>query len=83
MDRDRLRDGVDDAIERARDVAGDVLSGARSRLDGRMRQAAGRAENAYDATLNSLEGAARDRPLQVLALALGVGFILGLLTLRR
>ena len=83
MDRNTMRNGVDDAVSRARETASGVLSGARSRLDGRARQAADRAEAAYDTTLKSIEDAARERPLPALALALGLGFVVGLLALRR
>jgi ElaB/YqjD/DUF883 family membrane-anchored ribosome-binding protein len=83
MDRNTMQNGVDEAVSRARETANGVLNGARSRLDGGARQAADRAEAAYEASLRSIEDAARDRPLPALALALGLGFIVGLLALRR
>jgi ElaB/YqjD/DUF883 family membrane-anchored ribosome-binding protein len=83
MNQDRIRNGMDRAVRGARDVAGGVLSNARARLDDGAEAAAERAEDAYEATLKSLEGATRDRPLTLLAMALGIGFVVGLLTVRR
>lgn len=82
MNEDRIRNGVDRAVRGARDVAGGVLSNARAKLDDGAESAAERAGDAYDATLKSLEGATRDRPLAVLAMALGIGFVVGLMTRR-
>ncbi len=83
MNRDTIRNGVDDTVKRARDTADGLLSEARHRLDDGGRRVADKAEDAYGATLKSVEGAARDRPLQTVALALGIGFIAGLLAVRR
>ncbi|HEX4180295.1 MAG TPA: hypothetical protein VHY32_05855 [Caulobacteraceae bacterium] len=83
MNRDDIHDGVEEAVGKARKAASGAFKQARSRLDGPAHRAAENAEDAYGAALKSLEGAARDRPLQVVALALGLGFIAGLLAVRR
>jgi ElaB/YqjD/DUF883 family membrane-anchored ribosome-binding protein len=83
MNRDTIRNGVEDTVERARDAANGLFNEARHRLDDSGRRVADRAEDAYGAALKSLEGAARDRPLQIVALALGIGFIAGLIAVRR
>lgn len=83
MNQDRLRSSAHDAAHRIREAANGVLGGARERVADGAHQAADRAEDAYDAALRSLEESARERPLAALALALGIGFIVGLLAVRR
>ena len=83
MNRDEIRDGVKKAADRARDVADDLLGDTRERLNGNLHKAAGRAQGAYGEALESIESSAREQPLPALAIALGIGFVIGLLALRR
>jgi ElaB/YqjD/DUF883 family membrane-anchored ribosome-binding protein len=83
MTQDRLRNGAHDAAQRIREAANGVLGSARARVGDSAHHAADRAEDAYDAALASLAGTARERPFMALALALGIGFIAGVLAVRR
>lgn len=83
MNRDGIRDSVNEAVGRARDAAGDALNSGRAKLKGDLRQAASRTQGAYGEALETLESTAREQPLPALALALGIGFIIGLLAIRR
>ncbi len=83
MNRDEIRSGVNDAVDRARDAANDLLSNGRAKLNDEFHDVAGRAKGAYGDTLETLESRAREQPLPALALALGIGFVIGLLALRR
>ena len=83
MNRDEIRDGVKKAASRARDVADDLLGETREHLNGNLHKAAGRAQGAYGEALESIESSAREQPLPALAIALGIGFVIGLLALRR
>jgi ElaB/YqjD/DUF883 family membrane-anchored ribosome-binding protein len=83
MDRDRIVDNLNEAADRARDSAGDLLNSGRAKLDDGLRQAAGRARGAYGEALENLQTTTRERPLPALGVALGVGFVIGLLAIRR
>jgi len=78
-----MRSDADRALSRARDAASDLLGQAREGLNGGARHAADRAEGIYEETLRGLEGSTRQSPLTALALALGIGFVIGLLAVRR
>ncbi len=83
MNREELRNGVNDAVDRARDAAGDLLHDGRAKLNDEFRDVAGKARGAYGDTMETLASRAREQPLPALAIALGVGFVIGLLALRR
>lgn len=83
MNQNGIRDGVNEAVGRVRDTADQVLSDTGDKLKGGLRQTANRAQGAYGDALESLESSTRERPLPVLALALGIGLIIGLLSFRR
>jgi len=83
MNRNEIRDGVKKAAGQAREAANDLLDDARDKLGGNLHKAAGRAQGAYGEALESIESSAREQPLPALALALGIGFVIGLLALRR
>ena len=83
MNQDAIRDGVNEAFDRARSAAGDLLDRGRSKVNVGTHHAAERAKDVYDEALHTLERRARDRPLPAVALALGVGFLIGLLAVRR
>ena len=82
MGQDGIRDRVNAAIDRARDAAEGVAGDARVHVNDGLRRAADRAEDAYGASLRTVESRAREQPLPALALALGIGFVIGLLAIR-
>jgi uncharacterized protein YjbJ (UPF0337 family) len=83
MNQDRIRGGIKEAVGRVQDAAGGLMGDTRAQLNGKFRQAAGRAEGAYGDTLEALEGSVLERPLPALAVALAVGILVGLLAARR
>ena len=83
MDQNGIRDGVNEAFEKARSTAGDLLDRGRSKMNAGTHEAAERARDAYGEALHTLESRTRERPIPAVALALGVGFLIGLLTVRR
>jgi ElaB/YqjD/DUF883 family membrane-anchored ribosome-binding protein len=77
--REKLNGGLHKAADRAQDAYGE----ARDTLNGGLHKVAGRAQGAYGEALESIESSAREQPLPALAIALGIGFVIGLLALRR
>ena len=71
--REKLNGGLHKAADRAQDAYGE----ARDTLNGGLHKAAGRAQGAYGEALESIESSAREQPLPALAIALGIGFVIG------
>ena len=70
---------VNDGIQETRARAEETVAAAKDRLSGLQQDIAGTAREALDAG----EGYLRDNPWQSLAIAAGVGFVLGALLTRR
>jgi uncharacterized protein YjbJ (UPF0337 family) len=83
MNQDRIRGGVKEAVGRVQDAAGGLIGDTRTQLNGKLRQVAGRAESAYGETFDNLQDAVVERPVPAVAIALGIGFVIGLLASRR
>jgi uncharacterized protein YjbJ (UPF0337 family) len=68
---------------RVQDAFGAATGDAGTQLEGKARQAAGRAQQGYGEVLNQVRESAVTNPLGTLAVVAGVGFILGALWARR
>ena len=79
MDEHRIRGGVKEAAGRVQNAAGGLLGDTRTQINGKFREVAGQAESAYGEALDSIESIILERPLPTLGVALGVGFLVGLL----
>lgn len=68
---------------RVQDAFGAATGDAGTQLEGKARQAAGRAQQGYGEVLNQVRESAVTNPLGTLAVVAGVGFILGALWAQR
>lgn len=70
-------------VARAAHEAIDTLSGLGSRTEGRLRETGRRASETTREYADQVSHYVSDRPLASLAIALGVGFLMGVLSRRR
>lgn len=68
---------------RVQDAFGAATGDPGTQLEGKARQAAGRAQQGYGEVLNQVRESAVTNPLGTLAVVAGVGFILGALWAKR
>jgi len=83
MNEHSIRGGLKEAVGRMQDAAGGLFGDTRTQLNGKMREVAGQAESAYGDAMENLESAILQNPLPAVAVAIGVGFLVGFLAGRR
>ncbi len=83
MNNDQIEGGVKQAIGRVTDAAGALTDDARTQINGKLRQAAGKTQSLYGDARDTVESAVIDRPITALAAAAGLGFIAGTLLAKR
>ena len=65
------------------DAVGGATGDAGTQAMGKVRQAAGKLQQSYGDAVDSVREAAADNPIATLAVAVGLGFLLGALWSRR
>ncbi len=80
---DQAKGVANDVVGKAQDAYGGAVGDFATQLQGKARQAAGKAQRTYGEALSSLRDAAVSNPVASLAVAAGVGFILGAMWARR
>ena len=82
MNKDQVIGAAQKAAGRVQDAAGALSGDPMTQVDGKLRQVRGQARGVYGDLTNGLSNLAGDRPATSLAIALGVGVVLGLLAAR-
>ncbi len=89
MDENRIEGSVREFAGKAQGVAGDVLGDSKTSADGRLREAAGQAQQAYGQAADQIRGLTEEltdriheTPLLAMLGAIGIGYLIGRLTAR-
>jgi uncharacterized protein YjbJ (UPF0337 family) len=87
MNEDRVEGTIKDFAGRAQSTAGDLLGDTKTSAEGRIRQAAGQAQDAYGAAADQIRGLSEEltdriheTPLLAVLGAVGLGYLIGRLT---
>ena len=72
-----LDGGVNRVAGRVQDTVGAATGDAGLQVEGKVRQAAGKIQQGYGDVLESVRSQAESNPLLAVAIAAGVGFVLG------
>jgi uncharacterized protein YjbJ (UPF0337 family) len=80
---DQAKGIAQEVVGRAQDAYGGAAGDAATQIQGKVRQAAGIAQKSYGDAVTSIREAAISNPAATLAVAAGVGFVLGMLWSRR
>ena len=87
MNEDRVEGTIKDFAGRAQSTAGDLLGDTKTSAEGRIRQAAGQAQDAYGAAADQIRGLSEEltdriheTPLLAVFGAVGLGYLIGRLT---
>lgn len=83
MDSNRVEGTLREAAGRVQDAAGGLLGDGDTQLRGKLRQAAGQAQNTFGQVSDGARSLTSEQPIAALAIAAGVGFLLGALLLGR
>ena len=83
MDENRVEGVVRDIGGKVQDAAGGLTGNTATQVRGKINQAAGQAQQAYDDTIDEVTEFTKDQPLVALVTAMGVGVILGFIMGRR
>ncbi len=89
MNDDRIEGTVKEFAGKAQATAGDVVGDAKTSADGRIREAAGQAQEYYGAAADQIRGLSEEltdriheTPLLAVLGALGLGYLIGRLSSR-
>jgi uncharacterized protein YjbJ (UPF0337 family) len=89
MDENRIEGGVREFAGKAQGAAGDLLGDTKTSTDGRIREAAGQAQQVYGQAADQVRGLAEEltdriheTPLLAVLGAVGLGYLIGRLTAR-
>jgi len=89
MNSDRAEGTIREFAGKAQSTVGDVVGDTDSQVDGRIKQAAGQAQQAYGAATEQLRGLSEEltdriheTPLLAVLGAVGLGYLIGRLTAR-
>jgi uncharacterized protein YjbJ (UPF0337 family) len=89
MNDDRIEGTVKEFAGKAQATAGDVLGDSKTSADGRIREAAGQAQEYYGAAADQIRGLSEEltdriheTPLLAVLGALGLGYLIGRLSSR-
>ena len=80
---DQAKGVAKDVVGKAEDAYGGASGDFATQLRGKARQAAGKAQQNYGETLASVRDMAVSNPVASLAVAAGIGFMLGVMWTRR
>lgn len=83
MDRNEIEGTVNKATGRVQDAVGGLTGDAATQVRGKVNQAAGEVQRTYGEAVDSVRDMTRNEPLLALAIAGGIGFVLGALIARR
>ena len=70
-------------VGKAQEAVGDVTGDASAQIKGKAREVAGRTQECYGEALNMVRESAASNPVATIAVAAGIGFLLGALITRR
>lgn len=70
-------------VGKAQEAVGDVTGDAGAQIKGKAREVAGRTQECYGEALNMVRESAASNPVATIAVAAGIGFLLGALVTRR
>ena len=89
MDENRVEGSVKEFAGKAQGTAGDLLGDSKTSTDGRLREAAGQAQEYYGAAADQIRGLSEEltdriheTPLLAVLGAIGVGYLIGRLSAR-
>jgi uncharacterized protein YjbJ (UPF0337 family) len=68
---------IEDVAGKVQDAVGGATGDAGMQAEGKIRQAAGKAQRTYGDTVESIRNVVVDSPLAVMAVVAGVSFVLG------
>jgi uncharacterized protein YjbJ (UPF0337 family) len=80
---DQAKGAVKDVVGKAQDAYGGATGDAATQLQGKIRQATGKLQESYGEAVDGLREQTAANPIATLAVAAGVGFVLGALWSRR
>jgi uncharacterized protein YjbJ (UPF0337 family) len=83
VDRNVVEGTIENLGGKVEEAAGYVTGDPAARVEGKVRQVAGKAQTAYGKAADRVQEAARHQPLPALMLAGIAGFVLGRLTAAR
>ncbi|WP_419730111.1 CsbD family protein [Lichenicola sp.] len=83
VDINSVEGAAKDTVGKVQDGMGGLLGDTAQQAAGKAKQFAGQAQGYYGDTLDSVRDVTSDQPLVAIAVATGVGFILGALLARR
>jgi uncharacterized protein YjbJ (UPF0337 family) len=80
---DQAKGIAQDIAGKAQDAFGGAAGDTATQMEGKFRQAAGKAQRRYGEAVSGLRDAAANNPLATLAVVAGIGFLLGVVWSRR
>ncbi|MBE7212516.1 MAG: CsbD family protein [Gluconacetobacter diazotrophicus] len=83
MDSNRIEGAADDVVGKVQDGMGGLLGDTGTQAKGKANQFSGQAQEYYGEALDTIRDVAADQPFVVIAVAAGIGFVLGALFARR
>lgn len=83
VDTNKIEGTAEDTVGKLQDGMGGLLGDTATQAKGKAKQFAGQAQSYYGDTLDSVRDVTADQPLIAVAVATGLGFILGALIARR
>jgi uncharacterized protein YjbJ (UPF0337 family) len=83
MDENELKGAARELGGKAQEGLGEILGTPEDQIAGKIKQVAGQAQRAYGDTADEVSDYVRNQPLTALLMAAGVGFLLGVLLVRR
>lgn len=83
VDVNEIKGAAEDTVGKLQDGMGGLLGDTSTQVKGKAKEFAGQAQGYYGDTLDSVRDVTSDQPLLAIAVATGVGFVLGALLARR
>lgn len=83
MNEDQIEGGLNNMAGKVEGAAGGLLGDTKTQVSGKMREAAGQAQNMYGDVVEEVKSYAAENPMNALLGAMGLGVILGIIIARR
>ncbi len=83
VDVNEIKGAAQETIGKVQDGMGGMLGDTATQAKGKAKEFAGQAQSYYGDTLDSVRDVTSDQPLVAIAVATGIGFVLGALIARR